>query len=339
MKILGIETSCDETAAGVVENGNRILSNVVSSSAEIHAGTGGIIPENAARQQIMMIIPVISRALKNADLKIKEIDAIAVTVGPGLIGSLLVGVETAKTLSILFDKPIVPVNHLLGHIYANWLEKEKGRPDFPLLALVVSGGHTDLVYVESHDKYAWVGGTRDDAAGEAFDKTARLLSLPYPGGPSISKAAEKYSTNPKKNINLPRPMINENNFDFSFSGLKTAVLREVQTFKKLEKNDIFQISHETQEAISEVLIEKSIRAVKKYKVRSFLLGGGVSANKRLAEALYERVKEENLKVKTYIPIPKYCTDNAVCIAACAYYIYKPKAYKNISAQPELSLRN
>jgi len=193
MNILGIETSCDETAAAVIKDGTKILSNVVASSADMHAETGGIIPENAARQQIKSIIPVITSVLEKAKIGSEEIDVIAVTSGPGLIGSLLVGIETAKTLSLLWDKPIIPANHLSAHIYANWISNKK-VPEFPALALVVSGGHTDIVLMKDHGKLEWIGGTRDDAAGEAFDKTARLLGLPYPGGPAISAEAEKYMT-------------------------------------------------------------------------------------------------------------------------------------------------
>ena len=188
MKILGIETSCDETAAAIVEDGTKILSNVVASSVEMHAKTGGVIPEEAARQQVRSILPVVEHALKDAGVKPGGINSIAVTVGPGLVGSLLVGIETARTLSLLWGKPLIPVNHLVAHIYANWLT---GEPEFPALALVVSGGHTDLVLMRGHGKIEWIGGTRDDAAGEAFDKCARLLGLSYPGGPSISAEASK----------------------------------------------------------------------------------------------------------------------------------------------------
>src|SRR3972149_678274 len=188
MKILGIETSCDETSAAIVENGTNILSNVIATSAEMHAKTGGVIPEQAAREQVRSILPVIDEAIESAKVKPEEIDAIAVTLGPGLIGSLIVGVETAKALSLIWKKPIIPVNHLVAHIYANWLDQEKS-PSFPSLALVVSGGHTDLVLMKKHGEIAWIGGTRDDAAGEAFDKCARLLGLPYPGGPAIAEAA------------------------------------------------------------------------------------------------------------------------------------------------------
>src|SRR5260221_10207849 len=264
MKILAIETSCDETSAAVVEgdgNGVKVLSNVVASSMAMHSKTGGIIPENAAREQVKYIIPVINEALSQTDStwcmaygkETKDnhklsaissnpnIDAIAVTYGPGLIGSLLVGVETAKTLSFLWNKPPIPVNHLFGHIYANWvglsspLESKGDLPDFPAIALIVSGGHTDLVLMKSHKDITWLGGTRDDAAGEAFDKIGRLLGLAYPAGPMIEKLAKQ--GNPKA-YHFPRPLVHDGAYDFSFSGLKTAVLREVQ--KMIDKKRFSQ---------------------------------------------------------------------------------------------------
>lgn len=334
MKILGIETSCDETAAAIVEDGKKILSNIVASSQDIHAKTGGIIPEQAARQQIKSIIPVIKTALKEAGVKENEIDSIAVTTGPGLIGSLLVGVETAKTLSLVWKKPVIPINHLAAHIYANWLGEK--TPSFPALCLVVSGGHTDLVVMEAHGKMRWIGGTRDDAAGEAFDKTARLLALPYPGGPSISKAAEKYmEENKGKKLNLfPRPMINNPGYEWSFSGLKTAVLNEI----KRDKNpDIGMYSAEVQEAIVDVLSKKTIKAARKIKPKSILLAGGVSANKRLKEIFETRLKTSALESKLFVPEPKLCTDNATYIASCAFYNNFPAPLENINANPELSV--
>ncbi len=227
MIILGIETSCDETAAAVLKQTKeriQILSNIVSSSASMQAKYGGIIPEQAARQQIKSIIPVIEESLQLSGYSRQEIDAIAVTYGPGLIGSLLVGVETAKTLSLIWEKPLIPINHLMGHFYANWISP-KQTPTFPCIGLLVSGGHTDLVLFQNHGKYEYLGGTRDDAAGECFDKCARLLGLTYPGGPEISKLAQKG----KDIYKLPRPMINSKNFDFSFSGLKTAVAKIVHS--------------------------------------------------------------------------------------------------------------
>lgn len=335
MIILGIETSCDETAAAIVKNGKEVLSSVIASSQEIHVSTGGIIPEQAARQQIISIVPVIEKALKKAKLTKNDIDAIAVTNGPGLIGSLLVGVETAKTLSFLWKKPIIPVNHLVGHIYANFVGQKK-KPAFPILSLIVSGGHTDFVLIKKHGEITWLGGTRDDAAGEAFDKSARLLGLPYPGGPAISKEAEDVK---KSNLSkYPRPLIKEDSLDFSFSGLKTSVLRSVKN-KKLTKEERKQNSAEVQEAITDVLVSKSIKAIKKYEPKSFLLSGGVAANTRLREKLKEEVKNNKLTVELFIPKPILCTDNAVMIASAAYYNKNSTPWNKVSSNPQLSLKD
>ena len=290
MIILGIETSCDETAAAIVEKEQnspsvQLLAHKISSSIAVHKKTGGIIPETAAREQIKYIIPVIDNVIKKVPQN--TIDAIAVTIGPGLIGSLLIGVETAKTLAYVWNKPIIPVNHLVGHIYANWLianslsliENKKpyaisDMPDaeikFPALALVVSGGHTDLVLMKGHDNFKVLGATRDDAAGEAFDKIGRLLGLPYPAGPTIEQLAKK--GNPKT-FPFPRPMIDSEDFDFSFSGLKTAVLREVKTIQQLNHVTITNICASVQQAIVDVLVTKTIKAETQHKVKSILLGG------------------------------------------------------------------
>ena len=356
MRILGIETSCDETAATVVENGTKILSNVVATSAEMHAKTGGVIPEQAARQQVKSIIPVIQEALGTRKLGISkgkllpspyslvpDIDAIAVTVGPGLIGSLLVGVETAKTLAYLWKKPLVPVNHLVAHIYANWLN---GQPEFPVLALVVSGGHTDLVLMHDHGNLKWIGGTRDDAAGEAFDKCARILGLPYPGGPAIAAAAANFQF-PSSNFQLklfPRPIIKEDNYDWSFSGLKTAVLRETQKSSFQHPSLASSISPQTsklaaevQEAIVDSLVVKTVRAIQKLKPKSFLLAGGVAANRRLREKFADEIKSKKLKCSFHVPDTKLCTDNATYIASCAHFNFKPLPWQKISANPELTI--
>lgn len=357
MKILGIETSCDETAAAVIEDGVDLISNVVASSANIHAKTGGIIPEQAARQQVKSIIPVIKEALSG--LGKKDIDAIAVTVGPGLIGSLLVGVETAKTLAYLWEKPIIPVNHLVGHIFANWIGVPK-PPRFPALALVVSGGHTDLVLMtnaRSEIKVTAIGSTKDDAAGEAFDKIARLLGLPYPGGPAISKLASQFKKKygQVKLTLFPRPMINEDNFDFSFSGLKTAVLNEVKN-KKITADYQQLLAAEVEAAIVEVLVEKTTRAIQKYQPNSFLLAGGVAANSELREKFEEKIyllSRDTLQAKTmppaahgsgivrrtrfHVPEVSLCTDNASFIAAAAQNMYVPKFWKNITVLPELTI--
>lgn len=349
MIFLGIETSCDETAASVVKDGTIILSNVVASSQKLHIKSGGIIPEIAAREQIKCLIPVMRKSLEQCNLKIENLDCLAVTIGPGLIGSLLVGVETAKTLAYLFGKPLVPIDHLIAHFYANWLNPvpnlPQQTPSFPAIGLVASGGHSDLVLLEDHAHFRWLGGTRDDAAGEAFDKIARLLGLPYPGGPAIArlvatgatKAAELGGSH-KSRVRLPRPLLNDASFDFSFSGLKTAVLREVESFKKKgEFNEavIYELAHEVQESITDVLVKKTIRAAQKYKVKSVLLGGGVSANERLREKF--RFSTDQARYTLNIPPPNLCTDNAAVVAAAAYFNFKPRSWKKIDVDPGLSL--
>jgi len=333
MRILGLETSCDETAAAVVEKGTKILASAVASSVKLHQKTGGIIPEVAAREQVKAIIPVIEETLK----KTAKIDALAVTVGPGLIGSLLVGVETAKTLAYLWRKPIIPVNHLQAHLYANFIHSS---PQFPAVGLVVSGGHTDLVLIKNHRQWQWLGGTRDDAAGECFDKTARALGLGYPGGPAIAATAAKF--NPQDStlkIHLPRPMLNTPDFDFSFSGLKTAVvnqIKQLQTNRQFNSSTRQQLAFEIQAAIVEVLVEKTIRAVKKYQVKSLLLAGGVAANQLLREQLTARLQKERT-VRFLVPPPKLCTDNAVFIASRAYFNYQPVPWPKIQANPSLKI--
>lgn len=359
MRILGIETSCDETAAAIVEDGTKILSSIVASSQKIHVKTGGIIPETAAREQIKYLIPVINKALtqvfgKPPSLRPKPsplspkpytlnpgIDALAVTVGPGLIGSLLIGVETAKTLAYLWQKPIVPVNHLTAHLYANWLNPKPytlNPTPFPAIALIASGGHTDLLLMRGHGKLKWLGGTRDDAAGEAFDKIARLLGLPYPGGPSIAKEAEKFAIGKLDDlkIKLPRPLMNEDVFDFSFSGLKTAVLREVnqlKTMKQFNNEAVGKLAFEAQEAIIDVLVGKTIRAAQKYKVKSIILGGGVTANQRLREKF--KLSLRPTPYTLHVPPVDLSTDNAAIIASCAFFNYHPVSWKTITANPSL----
>lgn len=343
MYILGIETSCDETSAAIIEgkfnNKNvNLLSNIISSSINFHAKTGGIIPENAARQQIKYIIPVINNALKKPNLNFDDIDAIAVTIGPGLIGSLLVGVETAKTLSYVLNKPIIPVNHLIGHIYANFInskiknQNSKLNADiqFPALALIVSGGHTDLVLIKKHGSIKWLGGTRDDAAGEALDKIGRILNLPYPGGPAIEKASKDGNAS---HFTLPRPMIGSHDFDFSFSGLKTAVLREVKAMNKLDNKITADFSASVQQSIIDVLVKKTMNAALKYKVESILLAGGVSAN----EALRKKFLVQCLKfnINFFAPSKYLCTDNAAMIASAAFFNYKPTPWQKITVNPEL----
>ncbi len=323
MLILGVETSCDETAAAIVENGTRIVSNIIASSQSLHAKYGGIIPDKAAREQLKSIIPVIYEALAAANLSPDSLDALAVTVGPGLIGSLLVGVETAKSLALAWNKPLIPVNHLIGHIYANWLGGQ--TPDLPALVLIVSGGHSELVLMKNHGQFKYLGGTRDDAAGECFDKCARLLNLGYPGGPAIEKAAVAGS------IHLPRPLIHENNLDFSFSGLKTAVAN----IKAAEPS---HVAFALQEAVSDVLVKKTIKAAAKHKVKSILLAGGVAANKHLREAMTEAVLHLGGKVSLSIPPFSLCTDNAAYIASAAYFNNHPTFPTKIDAAPDLAIK-
>jgi len=336
MTILGIETSCDETSAAIInvnEENKRVelVSNVIATSLALHAQTGGIIPEVAAREQVKYIIPVIDEAMKVLKDPESEIDAIAVTVGPGLIGSLLVGVETVRTLGYVWNKPIIPVNHLFGHIYANFIGENK--IEFPAIALIISGGHTDLVFMKNHRDIKWLGGTRDDAAGEAFDKTGRLLKLPYPAGPLIEKLA--MNAKGEDIFHFPRPLIDSPDFDFSFSGLKTAVLRETQKDTNMNDKRISNICYSLSESIFDVLIKKTFRAAKEYNVKSILLGGGVAANETLRKKFELEIRNLKLEIPLFIPEKRLCTDNAGMIAAAAYFNNVPTDWKNISANPEL----
>lgn len=319
MKILGIETSCDETAVAIIEDGVKILANTISSSADIHINTGGIIPENAARKQVEFMIPVLQKTMFGFEPN--DIDAIAVTAGgPGLIGSLIVGVETAKTLANIWKKPIIPVPHLLAHVYANWLNNTK--PEFPSLVLTVAGGHTDLILMKDHGVFEIIGGTRDDAAGETFDKAARLIGLPYPGGPSIQK--EAMNGDPTK-VKLPRPMIGSGDYDFSFSGLKSAIAREV-TKNEFSKADI---AASVQEAVADILTRKTLDAAKQFNVKNILVAGGVAANLRLREML-----KEKSDIPVLIPPIGLCTDNATFIASYAFFNFHPMEIDKIEATPD-----
>lgn len=316
MLILGIETSCDETASAVVRDGREILSNIIASQVDIHSRYGGIVPEVASRQHLLTIIPIITEAISRAGVSLSDIDAIAVTCGPGLAGSLLVGVNIAKAIALSRDLPIIGVNHLEGHIYANWLEGEP--PDFPALCLIVSGGHSDLLLMHGHGDYQPLGRTRDDAAGEAFDKVARILDLGYPGGPAIEKAALRGSS---IHHLLPRAWLKGTD-DFSFSGMKTAALRLVMGSddmvrggshkeSNLEKADI---AASFQEAVVDVLVTKTVASAIRLEARNVLMCGGVAANSALRDELAKRSP-----IPTMIPSPVLCTDNAAMIAACAYF--------------------
>lgn len=307
MKVLGIETSCDETAAAVVENGSRIVSNVVASQIDIHARYGGVVPEVASRQHLLTIIPVIEQAMRDVDWG--DIDGIAVTFGPGLAGSLLIGVNVAKAIALARKLPIVGVNHLESHIYANWLASSSpggsGGVDFPCLCLIVSGGHSDLVLMNGHGQYEKLGRTRDDAAGEAFDKAARILGLGYPGGPAIERAAGSGMPS----LSLPRAWL-RNSHDFSFSGLKTALWHLAHQGGVC----VSDVAASFQTAVIEVLVAKTVEAARQLGVRQILLSGGVAANKSLTAHFVARSP-----VPVVIPPPQLCTDNAAMVAACGYH--------------------
>src|SRR3990167_128111 len=370
MIILGIETTCDETGAAVVQDGRLVLSNILASSANLHEKCGGVVPDVAAREQVRSILPVIAEAIANAaqtrnskletrnnliNPKISKwakenINAIAVAYGPGLIGSLLIGVETAKTLALAWNKPLIPVNHLVGHIYANWLaltvngkwkmvneKREKSIAylpltiHFPLIALIVSGGHTDLVLMRDHAKFDLLGSTLDDAAGEAFDKVARVLGLGYPGGPEIEKLASRVQ-GLGSSIKLPRPMINSNDFDFSFSGLKTAVVNRVRGIELRDQNKS-GLAAEFQKAVVDVLVKKTMKAAEKFGAKAIIIGGGVAANELLRSQMTTQSSRTGITV--LFPSKKLSVDNGAMIAAAAFYNFKKVDPLKLSADPSL----
>ncbi len=318
MRILGIESSCDETAAAVVEDGQRILSDVVSSQVQLHARYGGVVPEVASRQHLLQIVPVLEQALAEAAVGLDDLDAIAVTYGPGLMGSLMVGVNTAKALAYARGLPLIGVHHLEGHIYAAWLEYEDPAtsPGFPLVVLLASGAHTDLILMEDHCRYRVLGRTRDDAAGEAFDKTARVLGLGFPGGPAVQKAAMGVQATAQ----LPRAWLNHS-LDFSFSGLKTALLHRAQEQDiyptpegGADSKRVAELASAFQEAVVDVLAAKAVEAVTRHQAKGLILGGGVSAN-----ALLRQEVQRRSPVPVLIPSPHLCTDNGAMIGAAAYF--------------------
>jgi N6-L-threonylcarbamoyladenine synthase len=322
--IMGLETSCDETAVAIIKNGCEIAANVVASQIESHKRFGGVVPEIASRHHVEQITIVIEEALNQANLTFADLDAIAVTEGPGLVGALLIGVNAAKALAFAHNLPLVPVHHIAGHIYANRLVTEM---KFPLLSLVVSGGHTELVYMKEHGHFEVIGETRDDAAGEAYDKVARTLSLPYPGGPHIDRLAQTGSAT----LDLPRAWLEEGSYDFSFSGLKSAVINTVHNAEQRgEKIAPEDLAASFQESVIEVLVTKTERAVAEYNVRQVLLAGGVAANKGLRSAL-EKAFSEKDGIELVIPPLSLCTDNAAMIAAAGSIMFE----KGIRA--ELSL--
>lgn len=329
MYILGLESSCDESAAAILQtNGKKtkILSNIIASQIDIHAQYGGVIPEIAAREHVLNILPTIETALTKAGITKKDLKAIAVTQGPGLISSLLAGVESAKALSLIWNKPLIPVHHIIGHIYANFIS-ETSIPKFPLIALVVSGGHSSLIYMTDHYCFKIIGDTRDDAAGEAYDKAAKMMGLSYPGGPIIAKYAEDFRQKRiSTTIQLPRPMLNSPDFNFSFSGLKTALLYQLQKDNNWQQR-LPEYCFAFEQAVIETLIKKTIKALHKYPSKSLLLAGGVAANKALREQLSANIQIELPKINVFLPEQPYTTDNAAMIAAAGYFAYYKKKNK------------
>jgi N6-L-threonylcarbamoyladenine synthase len=319
MRVLAIETSCDDTGAAVVLNGRKILSNVVSSQISIHQKYGGVVPELASRRHIESIIPIVHEALETAKVSLRDIDGIAVTHGPGLVGSLLVGLSFAKSMAFATGIPFVGVNHIEGHLSAIFLEEN--APSFPFIGLVVSGGHTSLYRVDGFGTYKRLGQTRDDAAGEAFDKVAKLLGLGYPGGPIIDQLSKRGET---KAIRFPRPSLGKNSFDFSFSGLKTAVVNYVKSHPPLAdgypENLLCDLVASFQEAAVEVLVKKTLQAAQVQKVKRVVLAGGVASNSRLRERMREEASQLNINL--YIPSPSFCTDNAAMIGVVGSYYLK-----------------
>jgi N6-L-threonylcarbamoyladenine synthase len=330
--ILGIETSCDETAVAVVKNGHEILSNVVASQIESHKRFGGVVPEIASRHHVEQITVVLEEALRQADVTLQDIDAIAVTEGPGLVGALLIGVNAAKAVAFAHGIPLVGVHHIAGHIYANRLITEM---KFPLLSLVVSGGHTELVYMEKHGSFEVIGETRDDAAGEAYDKVARTLSLPYPGGPHIDRLAHEG----QPVLGLPRAWLEPDSYDFSFSGLKSAVINAVHNAK--QRGEVIapeDLAASFQDSVIDVLVTKTVKAAAEYGVKQVLLAGGVAANKGLRNRLQEAFSPMQ-NIELVIPPLSLCTDNAAMIAAAGTILYSQGKRANLAlnANPGLDL--
>lgn len=332
-RILAIETSCDETSAAVIENGETILSNIVASQVKSHQRFGGVVPEIASRHHVEQITLIIEEAMKEAKVTYDDLDAVAVTEGPGLVGALLIGVNSAKAIAFAHDIPLIAVNHITGHIFANQLVSHM---TFPLLSLVVSGGHTELIYMENEESFEIIGETRDDAAGEAYDKIGRVLGVPYPGGKHIDEMAHKG----EDTYHFPRAMMHEDNFDFSFSGLKSSFINTVHNAKQ-KGEDIHpeNLSASFQAAVVDVLVDKTIRAAKEKKVKQLALAGGVAANKGLRKALEAKVAEELPGVELLIPPLSLCGDNAAMIGAAAFTKLKNHQFADyaLNGTPGLSV--
>lgn len=331
--ILAIESSCDETSVAIVKNGKNVLSNIVASQIKSHQRFGGVVPEIASRHHIEQITFVIEEALQQANVKMEDITAVAVTQGPGLVGALLVGITAAKAIAMAHRKPLIASNHMAGHIYAAQFETEM---TFPLMALLVSGGHTELVYMPTHNQYDIIGQTRDDAVGEAYDKIGRILHLPYPAGKQIDEMAHMG----EDTYHFPRAMMKEDNFDFSFSGLKSAVINSVHNAnQKGEAIDHIHLATSFQSSVIDVLVSKTLRAIKDYSVKQLIVAGGVAANKGLRKALSSAIQEQCEGVELIFPPLRFCGDNAAMIGAVAYQQYLEKDFvgMDLNAQPGLVL--
>ncbi|WP_147803378.1 tRNA (adenosine(37)-N6)-threonylcarbamoyltransferase complex transferase subunit TsaD [Alkalicoccus halolimnae] len=330
--ILAVETSCDETAAAVIRNGDTIVSSIIASQMESHKRFGGVVPEIASRHHVEQITLIMEEAMTEADVTFADLDAIAVTEGPGLVGALLVGVNAAKAVAFAHDLPLIGVHHIAGHIYANHLVEPL---TFPLMTLVVSGGHTELIYMKEHGSYELIGETRDDAVGEAYDKVARTIGLPYPGGPHIDKLAQTAEAE----IDLPRAWLEEGSYDFSFSGLKSSVINTLHNARQKEKEiDPAVIAASFQEAVCDVLVTKTRRAAKEYGVKRLLVAGGVAANSGLRTALETAAEEDGLQL-TIPPLP-LCTDNAAMIGSAAHFLLEKEAFADdrLNGVPGLMLK-
>ena len=327
---MGIETSCDETAVAIIKNGREIVADIVASQIESHKSFGGVVPEIASRHHVEQITIVLEEAIEKAGITLKDLDAIAVTEGPGLVGALLVGVNAAKAISFAHNIPLVGVHHIAGHIYANRLVTEM---KFPLLSLVVSGGHTEIIYMKEHGHFKVIGETRDDAAGEAYDKVARTLNLPYPGGPHIDRLAQMG----KATIDLPRAWLEEGSYDFSFSGLKSAVINSVHNAQQRGETIVPEdLAASFQQSVIDVLVTKTLRAAKEYHVKQVLLAGGVAANQGLRVTLMKRF-EGLPEIELVIPPLSHCTDNAAMIAAVGSVLFEKGQRANLALNGSPSL--
>ena len=332
MLVLGVESSCDETSVAILKDGKEVLSNVINSQIKIHEKFGGVVPEVASRHHVYQVSMVFEEAFKVAGVKPEDIDLVAVTEGPGLIGSLLVGVNAAKTFSMIYHKPLIAIHHLAGHIYANAIEHEM---KFPCIALLVSGGNTELIYMKEHFSFEIIGETLDDAVGEAYDKVARVVGLPYPGGPHVDRLAHEG----KDTYHLPRVYLEDGSYNFSFSGLKSAVINLAHNIhQRGEELNVNDLCASFQNSVTEVLVNKTLSLAREKGVKNIIVAGGVSANKGLKERFMEEGKDFNIS----IPSIKYCTDNAAMIAAAAYYQYqknKTLADLNLNADSNLELES